>query len=423
MILTLPVHGQDVAGLLRQADSAFAAEDRALAERLYRQVLKLDGKQPRAVYRLGVLSRDDEAALGWFKRYAVLEPDDAWGWLAVGDTSLRVGKSVEAREAYGRAAALAPEAKDVQQDLARGRLRAAPTLEPVGGYTRDSDGNRTWKYDLNGDVALRGGWRFGGGATRSTIGDGAGDATLDEGLLRLEGRPRTAWRIDLSGGPAQLAAPGADPWLTEVADARVRWRRKPTAVEIRVQRLALGTSPQLVANRAMQDEAKLGVELPAGPLRLRATGRAALIETLGEDANRRLQGDAALVLPLGWRGEVSAQYHRIGYERSTSAGYFAPERAETIEGGTYWDLGGDGALSFSVDLGAGGQRVAEQGAAVGPWKVALRAWAMLAVDLSRTIQWRTEAEAYRAPFASAGVATTQDWRYRSVSTGLYLRLP
>ncbi len=423
VILTLPVHAQDVAGLLRQADSAFASGNPALAERLYRQLLKLDGQQSRAVYRLGVLSRDDEVALGWFKRYAMLEPDDAWGWLAVGDKSLRVGKTIEAREAYQRAAALAPEAQDVQQHLARGRLLAAPTIEPIGGCASDSDGNRTWKYGLKGDVARRGGWRLGGLATRSTIGDGTGDATLDEGLLRLEGRPQMAWRVDFSGGPAQLAPPGANPWTTGVADARIRWRRQATAVEIRVQRLALGTSLLLVANRAMRDEAKLGVELPAGPLRFRATGTVALIETLGEDDNRRLQGDAALVLPLGWRGEISAQYHRVGFERTSSAGYFAPERVETIEGGAYWDLGGEGAVSFSVDLGAGGQRIAEQGAAVGPWKVALRGWAMLSVNLSRTIQWRTEADAYRAPFAPVGVATTRDWRYSSVSTGLLLRLP
>jgi len=166
------------------------------------------------------------------------------------------------------------------------------------------------------------------------------------------------------------------------------------------------------------------VELPAGPLRLRATGSGALIEALGEESNRRIQGDAALVLPLGWRGRslgtISLDWVRAGDECRVTLHRNGPRR---FEGGTYWELGGDGALSFSVDLGAGGQRVAEQGAAVGPWKVALRAWAMLAVDLSRTIQWRTEAEAYRAPFASAGVATTQDWRYRSVSTGLYLRLP
>ena len=422
-ILARPLHAQDAAGLLRRADSAFAAEDRALAARLYRQVFELDGEQSRAVYRLGVLSGNDETALGWFKRYVVLEPSDAWGWLAVGDKSLRVGKTVEAREAFQHAAALAPQAEEVQQRLARGRLRAAPTLEPVGGYARDSDGNRTWKYGLNGDVALRGGWRFGGRVVRSAIGDGSGEATLDEGLVRLEGRPRMAWRVDLSGGPTRLATPDTDPWLTGVGDARIRWRRQATAVEIRAQRVALGTTPQLVANRAMRNEAKLGIELPAGPLRLRAAGRAGLIEALGEDANRRLLGDAALVLPLGWRGEISAQYHRLGYEQASTAGYFAPERVETIEGGSYWELGGDGAVSFSVDLGAGGQRVAEQGAEVGPWKLALRGWALLAVDLSRTIQWRTEAEAYSAPFAPVGVATAPDWRYGSITTGLLVRVP
>jgi hypothetical protein len=173
----------------------------------------------------------------------------------------------------------------------------------------------------------------------------------------------------------------------------------------------------------MRNEVKLGVELPAGPLRLRAAGRAGLIEALGEDANRRLLGDAALALPLGWRGEISAQYHRLGYEQASTAGYFAPERVETIEGGSYWELGGDGAVSFSVDLGAGGQRVAEQGAEVGPWKLALRGWALLAVDLSRTIQWRTEAEAYSAPFAPVGVATAPDWRYGSITTWLLVRVP
>jgi len=421
--LALPLHAQDATGLLRQADSAFAAEDRALAERLYRQVLGLDAEQSRAVYRLGVLTRNDEAALEWFKRYATLEPKDAWGWLAVGDKSLRVGKTVEAREAFQRAATLEPKEKEVQERLARGRLRAAPTLEPVGGYARDSDGNGTWTYGLNGDVALRGGWRVGGRVIRSAIGDGSGDATLDQGLLRLEGRPRMAWRVDLSGGPARLAAPGTDAWLTGVADLRIRWHRQATAVEIRAQRLALGTTPQLVANRAMRNEAKLSVELPAGPLRLRAAGRAGLIEALGEDPNRRLQGDAALVLPLGWRGEISAQYHRLGYAQASTAGYFAPERVETIEAGSYWELGGDGAVSFSVDLGAGGQRVADQGAEVGPWRLALRGWALLAVDLSRTIQWRTEAEAYSAPFAPVGVATASDWRYGSVTTGLLVRVP
>jgi hypothetical protein len=44
-----------------------------------------------------------------------------------------------------------------------------------------------------------------------------------------------------------------------------------------------------------------------------------------KDANRRLQGEGELALPLGWRGEISARYHRLGFERAFSAGYFFPK--------------------------------------------------------------------------------------------------
>jgi hypothetical protein len=422
-IAAAPLPAQGVAGLMRQADSAFAAEDRARAEELYRRVVALDEGQSHAIYRLGVLAANDEDALVWFKRYVALERTDAWGWVAVGDKSLRLGRTVEAREAYERAVNLAPAAEDVQQRLAKGRLRAAPVVEPIVAYTEDSDGDHTTRYGIEGDFALHGGWRMGGRITRSDIGDGVAQATVDEAVVRLEGRPGDAWRLDLAAGPARLAsAPGSD-WLTALGDARVRWRAHGAAVEVRVQRIALGTTAELVANHATRDEARVGVELPAGFLRLRATEHVALIDVTGEDANQRLQSDAAVAIPLGWRGEVSVQYHRAGYERGSTAGYFAPSLAETFEGGTYWDLGGDGAVSLSVDVGAGAQRVALQGQQVGPWKTALRGWGLLSVDLSRTVQWRTEVESYSAPFAPVGVSTGPDWRYASFNMGVQIRLP
>ena len=94
----------------------------------------------------------------------------------------------------------------------------------------------------------------------------------------------------------------------------------------------------------------------------------------------------------------------------------------TRETGTFWDLGGDGVVSLSFDLGAGGERIALQGSAVGPWKLSLRGWATLAIDLSPKLQWRTEGEAYSAPFAPPGAVTAPDWRYGSVRTGFLLRL-
>jgi len=424
-LIATPFIGQtSVAELIRRADAAFADENHALAERLYRQVLTLDPYQSRAVYRLGQLSRNDEVALEWFKQYAELEPTDAWGWLAVGDKSLKVGKTVEALEAFERASRLQPKAQDIQERLAKGRLRAAPTIEPIGGLTHDSDGNLTLRYGLGGSMAFRGGFRLGARFARSNIDDGINAATLDEGALRLEGRPRMALRLDLTAGLARLAFPDALSWTTPEVDLRVRWREDNSSpsFEARLQRLPLGTSPLLIANHAVRNELRLGVELPAGPVRIRGTGRGGLIETFGEDANLRLQGDAALALPIGWRGEVSAQYHRLSFNRASSAGYFAPKLVESIEGGTYWDLGGDGKVRVSVDLGVGIQRLAKQGEEVGVWKLALRGWALLSVDLSRIVQWRVEGEAYSAPFAPVGVVTAPNWRYISVSMGLLIRI-
>ena len=186
-----------IADLVRRADAAFVDENRKLAQQLYLDVVALNPEQSHSVYRLGQLANGDEAALAWFERYVELEPDDAWGWIAAGDKYLRVGKTVEARAAFRRAAKLAPEAKEIQPRLERARLRAAPVLEPLGGFTRDSDGNLTWKFGLSGDAAIRSGLRIGARASRSRISDGLTTATLDEGLFRLLGRPRTSLRFDI----------------------------------------------------------------------------------------------------------------------------------------------------------------------------------------------------------------------------------
>ena len=413
-----------VQDLLVRADAAFKDENRALAEKLYRQVLELDPYQSRAVYRLGQLSKDDETALGWFKRYVEIEPDDAYGWAAVGDKSLRLARTVEARSAYAEAARLAPKDDDIRERLARARLRAAPGIEPLVGYERDSDDNHTWRTGLAADAAVRGGFRLGARAQRASISDGFSTTRFDSVLLRLEGRPSRTVRTDLSFGLGRLVVPETSSWATPVADFRLRWRDRAgaPAVDARLLRTALGTTPLLVANQAMRNEARLSFELPVGGLRVRLGGRAAQIRTLVEEPNSRLQGDVALVLPFGWQGEVSVQYHRLGYARASTAGYFAPQRVETIEGGTYWELGGDGPAGLAFDLGAGIQRLAQQEEPTGPWKLALRGWSMLTVDLARAVQVRVEAEAYSAPFAPVGAVTTPNWKFFSVTASLVFRI-
>jgi tetratricopeptide (TPR) repeat protein len=326
--------------LMRKAEAAFKDENRELAEKLFLQVLELDPEQSKPYYKLGVLAVTAGEALSWFKQYVELEPDDAWGWLAVGRKSLKVGKTREGLAALLRASKLEPKAKDIQEALDEGRSLAAPTLEPLVGYASDSDGFDTWRYGLEAAAALPGGFRLGGRFSRSDLRGLLQQATIDEFLVRLEGRPLEALRLSLTAGlaltPAQVTGINdiTVPATTPEADFRVRWRPPDggPAFDLRIRRALSASNPTLIINQAVQDDGRIGIELPLGPLRVRGTGRASLIETASEPLNLRLQTDAALALRLSWRGEVSVQYHTLGFERPTSAGYLIFDSRRHIMG-------------------------------------------------------------------------------------------
>jgi len=305
------------------------------------------------------------------------------------------------------------------------------------------------------------GTRLGAGLLRGSVRDAATSIQVTDLSLRLASRPTSALRITAEGGMARFdgapgdsvfpapaptpqppgrppAPPGGPPttppsqsppgapiavgpsWTEPRADVRLRWRGVPNApaFELGAQHLPLGTAPILIANRVTRTEARAMLELPAGPLRLRGTGRAGVVSASGEAANRRLDGAAALALPLGTSAELSARYHAVTYARESLAGYFAPRVAETMEGTTYMDLGADGPLSVSADLGAGVQRTALQGEDVGSWKAAFRAWTYLSLVLGPARALWLEVEAYDAPFAPLGVAAAPSWRYISLTAGL-----
>ncbi|MCX6559061.1 MAG: tetratricopeptide repeat protein [Candidatus Aminicenantes bacterium] len=433
MVLGLPAAEQTTAqARLLQAKAAYNEGNRVKAEALFLQVIELDPDQSAAYYFLGLLAKSPAGALPRFREYTALEPGDAWGWLALGNTWLKLGRTVEALRAYERAAQTAQEAEDIKQALAKGKLRAAPTLQPLGGTSVDSDGTHVARAGLAGDMAFRGGFRLGGLAIASWLDDGtqtqAGRTSIEELLLRLEGRPSPVVRLEAGLGAARHAGDGkksgSASWTTPEAEVRVRWRApdEGLALDIRAQRKPLIANPLLALNKAVSNEARLGLDVPAGPFRIRGTGRAGWIEARGEKANRRLQSGIALVRPLGASGEVSLQAHWLGFARASSAGYFAPRAVETLEAGTAWEIGGNGPVAASLDLGAGIQRLAKAGEAFGLWKTALRGWGTISIELLPTLQWQLEAEAYSAPFAPVGAVTAPGWKYLSVSTGLKVRL-
>jgi len=426
--------------LLKKAKEAFDDEDRDLARELYLKVIELDPEESDAYYRLGVLADDPEEAVAWLKQYAELEPKDAWGWLALGDKLLKIGRTIEAREAYGTAARLAPEAEDIRDGLGRGRSASAIQLVPIGGYAGDSDKIKAWTYGLEGSAPLRGGFRLGARFRRTDLRGAFSRTSMDDYVVTVAGRPRAAMTLSAMAGlaeygmvklpnvpPAGQAAlnrTGNNGWTTPQGEFRFRWRpagNGPSA-DVRLQRLPYATSPQLAFNRAVADDARLIAELPVGPLKVRGQGRISLIETRAEANNRRLETAAILAYPFGWQGEISVQYHVLGFARASTAGYFAPRSVETVEAGTYWELGGEGDWTAEIDLGAGIQRLARQGESSGPWNTALRGWGYFAYDLTPTLQFRIEAEAYSAPFAPVGAVTGENWRYLSLSAGLVARL-
>jgi hypothetical protein len=255
--------------------------------------------------------------------------------------------------------------------------------------------------------------------------------------MQLSVRPAPLLDIQARAGARQFPAipvsapaqPGGRPfppggriasWTLPEFDARLRLRApsRGPAVELRAQQLALGSAPVLVSNEVSRTEGHAMLDLPAWRLRVRGTARAGVMQAVGEANNARTGVDGALVLPVGGTVELSAQYHVIGFQRASSAGYFAPRMAETVESGLYFEAGDEGPVTVSADLGGGMQRIARQGEAVGPWKPAWRGWSYVALSLGNSRALWSELEAYDAPFAPAGAATSASWRFLSVTVGL-----
>lgn len=117
------------------ADRAFNEEDTASARREYEAALAANPGTSRALYRLGQLARSDlPRAVSYYRRYVALEPGDAWGWIALGDTYARSRRYSDARAAYDRALAIAPRERDVVVGRARILSASGRTDDAILAY-------------------------------------------------------------------------------------------------------------------------------------------------------------------------------------------------------------------------------------------------------------------------------------------------
>ena len=198
---------------------------------------------------------------------------------------------------------------------------------------------------------------------------------------------------------------------------RLRWNAPQNGplIDARLQRTPPTASATLVRNQVVLEEARVLLETP-GRLRLRGLGSAARLSALLDD-NTRARLGGGLVYRLAPLVQLSAQYQQDRFAHATTAGYFAPERVQSAEVGSYFEAYGPHDVSWAFDVGGGGQRYALQQAALGEWKPALHGWAQVSAPLGRAADIALETEYYRSS-AGSTIAATPDWRYYSAALSL-----
>ncbi len=363
--------------------------------------------------------RAREAYAAWLAAH----PDDAAAWRELGREHLRAGRPEAAARALERALALEDEPY-ARERLAVARALMAPAVEPVFGGSRDSDGNVISRFGVRADVAPADGARVGIAAERSTLGDGLD--TGRENAVSVSGRwrPRAALNLDVAGGVQQVES-SARPLPTATiptGDVRLRFRAPGDGprLDLRARHDALALSPALIANRVVRSEVSAKLELPAGPVWLRGLSRVGALDA-GLETNHRTLFGGGVAVPIGG-AEISGQFQRLAYSSPTAAGYFAPRLAELVEAGSYGEWEPAPRWDLALDLGAGIQRAADQGAPVGSWHGAFRFWGMSSVELQPGRELVLELEGYNAPLATTAAVTSPGWSWGSANLSLRFRL-
>lgn len=417
--------------------------------------------ESRAVFLQAQQSGSPAEGLELYRRYVELEPADPWGYMAVGDALGQLGRWRDGLAWYERAAGLAPGERDVAMGrakllaragrsraaareyarwlaghpddaeatrlLGRERLKSAPVVEPVVGASRDSDGNATTLLGFQAGLLAADGARLGASVRRTSLRDGLNTGAAEEVWLTAAWHPRAEWNLDAALGVQRLASSAIARELgtAPVGQLRARWRAPAGGprLDLRAQRGVLALSPDLIANTVTRSELSARLDLPAGPVRLRGMGRAAGLSARLEENSRTVVG-GGLALPVTAAVEVSGLYHRLQYAEPSSAGYFAPRLAQVVEAASYMELEAGNVL-FSLDLGAGVQRVAEHRSGVGqtqftvgPWRGSFRWYSLLELGLQPGRALKLEVEAYDTQLATQAAPTAAGWRYGSLSLSL-----
>lgn len=395
--------------------------------RAYESALRLaPGERDAVIGRAHLLAQAGriDAAVGTYQQWLVAHPEDAAAWRDLARQELRAGRPGDAAGALQRAQTIEPSPVGAER-LTTARAAAAPSVAPLTRGSRDSDGNTTLRVGGAVDLATDGPTRLGISAVRGHVGDGVTTLGFEEVALHVTTQPRAVLKLDGAVGATRLDAVGPEPAsVIPTGQLRARWRapQARAAVDLRAQRSVLDATPLLLTNHVVRTEAGGILELPiARSLSVRGIGRLAALSDSAE-VNHRTAVGGVLAVALTPALEISGQVHQVHFAHPTEAGYFAPRLAQVAEVGSYFEIETPGSALFACDLGVGAQRVAEQGAPVGPWRRAFHLYALVSVRLAPGRELRLEVEGEDSPVAHEA-ATTAPWRYGSAGLSLRWAMP
>jgi Tfp pilus assembly protein PilF len=407
----------DVWGYLALAD--FLGRDRRYVEaiKLSREAVRQAPEERDAVLgcaRLLARSGQTDRAIAMYEQWLHSHPGDAEASHELAREYQRAGQPGSALVALQRYGSDSRDKETVQRLESLSRI-TAPAIDPLVAWSRDSDGNTRVRTLIGSDFAAGERTRLQLNVGRTQISDAVETRSFNDFMLTTRWRPRAAFDFDAGAGAMRTSSSE----LIPLANVRARFRAPSDALrlDLRFNRSPMDATPALLVNRIVRNEFQARPDLALSQrFRVRGVGGAALIEG-GGDRNQRFIAGAGTAWKTSDAMELSASVTQSSYDHATQAGYFAPKKLQSIDGGTYLEKEGD-AFLLALDLGGGVERFQVNGQAFGRWAPVFRGYALLSFRLQPGRELRFEIDSYNT-HAGPVVVPTPGWKYGSVTASLH----
>jgi tetratricopeptide (TPR) repeat protein len=358
-----------------------------------------------------------------YEAWVEQQPKNAEAWLELGRARQQARRYAEAADAYAQSQAIKQDNRTYA--LLEGVLaETAFSLRPYVGNSADSDKNSITRLGLDTEWQLTERSRLGLHAERANVSDLTATGTADEFALFAKWQPRSFVSLEGLAGVAQLQAPitaaGQNTSSHPLARLRFRWNSPANGpgMELRYVENPLVATPGLLAQPVELSEFKGAIEAPwFDAWRVRARGQSGLLKSATDTNNRTgyAFGPLYRLLPSA---EIGVSYNELGYAHDAAAGYFAPQRVQTVELGTYIEYERLWPVVFTFDAGIGQQRFAKQGEAIGRWNPTYRLWAQISWTITPGVRLDLELEHSDSPLSGTAVAPASDWNSNSAILSL-----